>query len=158
MDCPARAGAGEAGDPQARSHEAFGDIAGNVDVIGNGVTLYFAGTGELTISGGNNVDLTAPTDGDFAGVLVYGDRSQPESVQHTLNGTDTTIFGGAIYTPSANVELNGTPGMSSGANFTVLISRTVSFNGIGDFAFNSDYENSTVPVPYAMKTVDKLVE
>ena len=89
------------------------EISGSGIQIGTGVTFFMTGTSEIKITGSGGATFSAPTDGYYAGILIYGDRSQAESTEHSLSGSNTMSYEGTIYTPTANVELSGTPGTTA---------------------------------------------
>jgi Flp pilus assembly protein TadG len=93
---------------------------------GSGVVFYLKGNASLTIDNGANVNLTAPTSGTYAGIVVYQDAAdtQPLSIQ----GGSNTSFNGAIYAPNSNVNLgNG----SSNAISADLLAKTLTMTGGG---------------------------
>ncbi|HTV72802.1 MAG TPA: pilus assembly protein TadG-related protein [Candidatus Acidoferrales bacterium] len=82
-------------------------------VNGDGVTFNMEGSAATVYNGGTE-NLTAPTSGDTAGILIY----QPSSNTSTLEMhggdvsgvcpvTDTPTNSGAVYAPGAEVEVLG---------------------------------------------------
>ncbi|MEZ5959956.1 MAG: hypothetical protein R3C30_05945 [Hyphomonadaceae bacterium] len=54
--------------------------------------------------GSAEIDLTAPTTGTYAGVLMYGDRDQGNA-DNIFNGTADSNFTGALYFPTQQVTV-----------------------------------------------------
>jgi len=83
-------------------------VAGQGTLQGQGVTIYFASSGNgpaLKVSGRGVVDLTAPTSGDLQGVALFLARGGSAGVQITGQGVvDVT---GTLYAPSATVNVSG---------------------------------------------------
>src|SRR5262249_9483516 len=78
------------------------DIAGGATLTGTGVTLVFTSANGssyagATINGGATVNLTAPTTGPYAGIVMFGDRNMPAGTNFTFTGGATQAFTGAIY-------------------------------------------------------------
>lgn len=96
---------------------------GSPTLNGSGVMLYNAGGG-LTLNGSSTSNLSAPTTGAYAGILVYQSRS--DSSQLTLNGSNSSILNGAIYAPAARIVDNGSG--TAGA-YGLLVGDTIRING-----------------------------
>ena len=83
--------------------------AGSI-VTGTNTTFFLTGpggaAGTYDTDGHPTLNLTAPTTGTYKGVLFYRDRRAAETTIK-LNGDAQSIFSGALYFPTANVELNG---------------------------------------------------
>jgi len=88
-------------------------INGSDTVKGYGVTLYV--TGNLTINGGANVDLTAPsatyTGPAIPGVVIYAPKSNPGPFK--INGGSSSTLRGTILAPGADVDLAGDAGSNA---------------------------------------------
>jgi hypothetical protein len=104
-----------------------GDLTINstATVRGNGVTLYFDGTGTTKFNGGATIQLSAPTTGPFAGMLMFGDRNA--AVTHVINGNSSSFFNGALYARRAAIQMLG--GGSAAGGCTQVVAQTVVFSG-----------------------------
>jgi hypothetical protein len=71
---------------------------------GTGVTFYVQG-GAFIVGSKTNVNLSAPTSGSTAGVLVYQPASNTS--QFTLNGSSGGNWGGMIYLPGTTLIVDG---------------------------------------------------
>lgn len=114
-------------------------VNGGATLTGTGVTLVFtSSTGSnyatASINGGATVNLTAPTSGPTAGIVVFGDRNMPVDTTFKFNGGASQILGGAIYLSKAAVDFAGGAGTSTGCS--QLIGNTVKFVGNSNFAIN----------------------
>ncbi len=67
-----------------------------------GVMLYIAG-GSVTLAGGSTIDLTAPSDGVYKGIVIFQARSDSSEVKITGSAGKTTpiSFKGIIYVPNS---------------------------------------------------------
>jgi hypothetical protein len=98
-------------------------INGASSVSGTGVTFYNgAGTSQIVING-SSVNLSAPTTGNDAGVLIYQNPSNTSSF--TINGSGAGLAG-LLYFPTANVTANG-----SLSKWLLVVASTVLINGSG---------------------------
>jgi hypothetical protein len=123
-------------------------IAGNATLTGTGVTLVFtSSTGKnfATASIGSNavVNISAPTSGNTAGIVIFGDRNMPLGTAFKLAGGGSQTFGGAVYLPKGALSFAG--GASATDGCTQVIADTITFSGNSSLAVNcSSY--ATKPV------------
>jgi Flp pilus assembly protein TadG len=105
-------------------------------INGTGVTIVLTSSSAATspssvatidINGGATLNLSAPTSGTYAGVLLYQDRRADDSGTEKINGNATTFLQGSIYMPSRQVQFTGTSGMST--NCLQIVARRVIFSG-----------------------------
>lgn len=78
----------------------------NGAIYGEGVTFYLTDGAETHFNGNATVNLSAPTSGDFAGIVFFGDRDDT-GADHTFNGTADSRITGAIYTPASDISFLG---------------------------------------------------
>jgi hypothetical protein len=81
-------------------------IGAQANVVAEGVTFYFTDGARARFNGGAEVQITAPTSGDFSGLAFFGDRDD-FGVDHVFNGTAGSHITGAIYTPSSDISFLG---------------------------------------------------
>lgn len=120
-------------------------INGNANVSGAGVTIFFADAGasttRITVNGGANVDLSAPTSGTYQGILFFESRDAPGGTQRFNGGADMDLEG-ILYTPNSHMEFAGTNQADS--NGTALLADTITFTGTSDFVqLNTDSTSPT---------------
>ena len=98
---------------------SFG-IAGGASVTGTGVTIVLTtadgGNSYATfaISNGGNITLSAPTTGQTAGILFFGDRNAPSSNTNVLSGFTAANLQGAIYLPTQTMQYGSSAGTITG--------------------------------------------
>jgi len=105
------------------------NVSGGANVQGDGVTFYITGTSSsfkgVSITGGSNSELIAPTSGTYAGILFYQDRS----ISSPSSGADSNIAGGSgtavqgtLYFPTTNLSYSGT---SVNSAYTIIVADTL---------------------------------
>src|SRR4051794_9731785 len=108
--------------------------SGNAVIIGSGVTLFFTGSGgswaTFSITAAT-INLSAPTSGTYAGILIFGDRNAPTTTQDSIAGNGTLALGGTVYMPTVQLSMKGTS--SAGQFPTMLVTRTLTFTGNSSF-------------------------
>jgi Flp pilus assembly protein TadG len=112
-------------------------VNGGGTLTGSNVTIVLTGSGSdyatMDINGGATVSLSAPTTGDYAGVVIMQDRNAPSNGSNKFNGGSSTEFTGALYFPNQEIEFTG--GNDTGGGCIRIVARLVDFNG------NSDLDN-----------------
>ncbi len=132
-------------------------LTGDVEITGGnfnavGVTFYMKKDGNknttLSINGNatanmRSADSNTATDGAIPGILVYMDRANEGNI--SLEGTSTSSFYGAIYGPSAEINVGGNSGVNPTYS-TQLVGKVVKVHGNAaiDIRFNS-FEPYTTP-------------
>jgi Flp pilus assembly protein TadG len=114
-------------------------VNGGATMNGTGVTLVFTKKNgntwpAATINGNATINLTPPTYGPMAGIVVFGDRNIPVGTTFKFNGGSTQYFGGAIYVPTGAINFAGGNGTSTSC--TQIIGDTVTFVGNSSVAIN----------------------
>lgn len=99
-----------------------GDITSNgiTNYNGTGVTIVMTGGSSNTVTfNGSNVNLQAPTSGNYTGMVFYA----PNLGTATVNGGPGTM-GGVLYFPKAQLTYNGTS-----SSYYVVVSGKLTING-----------------------------
>ena len=107
------------------------EIRAQAEVRGSGITIVLldsSGTSDptVTINGGADIELSAPTNGDFSGVLFFQDRNSSGG-PNTFNGNSNTTFSGALYFPNQKVRFLGNNKTLIGC--TQIVANLIEFRG-----------------------------
>ncbi|MGH6836777.1 MAG: TadE/TadG family type IV pilus assembly protein [Methylocella sp.] len=122
---------------------SFSPSGGNTIDASGGVSIILTNTpsasttpnwGNVNLSGGANLTLTAPSSGPMQGVAVYMDRNAPASISDSFTGGTSMAITGSLYLPSQPVSYSG--GSSTASKCLQLIALTVSFSGGSSFGVN----------------------
>lgn len=93
-------------------------------VNGTGVTFYFADAKSyIQINSGVEINVTAPTSGDYADLLFFEPDGLSKS-QFSINGSAGHKFEGLIYLPSRNVTFNSMSSVASEA-ITIVVNQMI---------------------------------
>ena len=90
------------------------------------MTFYLTNGATLSMNGGADVTLSAPSTGTYAGVLMFVDPDDPYQ-DYTVNGNSGSHVNGAIYAANGHVRMNGTSTFGGGC--TQIVARTIEFSG-----------------------------
>ncbi len=103
-------------------------------LTGTGVTIVMQ-SGSIDWSGNTELNLSAPTSGDLAGMLIYSPMSNTNTMK--FNGTADTDLTGTIFMPAAPLEYNGTGNVNP--SHVQIIGYTINLGGSNDT--NVIYDN-----------------
>ncbi len=101
-------------------------INSTASVHGSGVTFFLTNGATLSMNGGADVQLSAPSAGTYAGMLMYVDRGEPYN-EYTVNGDSGSTVNGAVYAANGRVRMNGSSTFGGGC--TQIVARTIEFSG-----------------------------
>jgi hypothetical protein len=109
-------------------------IPGNANVSGTGVTFYFTNTATISVTGTPTIQLTAPSSGDYAGILMYQDPNDtnvgPNPNGPTISGNSGSVYDGVLYFPSDQLTFGGnSQGNSQGYDVAVVVAKSFALSG-----------------------------
>jgi len=81
-------------------------LQGNSSLVGSGVTILLAGSATLDFQGNAYVDLTAPSTGDYAG-MVIAQVGTPPAGTSSMQGSVEVNLHGSLYLPTQRLQLQG---------------------------------------------------
>ncbi len=128
-------------------------ISGNATVTGEEVTFFNTSVdpqrrnlwGAFDISGDPTVTLSAPTSGDYEGVLFWDDYRAPNRMpSHRFVGNAVSIFGGALYFKQTNVTWGGS---NDSADWTMLVADTIDVVGNAVMPADPDWNSGAMTPP-----------
>lgn len=93
-------------------------------LTGTGVTIYMQ-SGDIDWNGGATINLTAPTSGDLAGLLIYAPMSNTNTMR--FNGNASSNLTGTLLMPAAPIVYNGTGNLNP--SHVQIIGYTVEITG-----------------------------
>lgn len=106
------------------------DFGAQANVTGTGVTLILTGpngtAGNLNINGQAVLNLTAPTSGDYDGVVIVRDR-RAATLDVVINGGGSSRLEGALYMPTSDISYAGNVSMN--VECLRMIGRKLKFRG-----------------------------
>lgn len=134
------------------------ELTGNQNMSGAGVTLYFTcGTqgsprpcngpteegGRLVAHGNGLINLTAPTTGDWAGLVIAYDRLNSSPLWLTGNGTSQYV--GTLYAYSSKMRYDGNG--CTNTNESLIVVGSLEFNGNNSCLQSTYTQTKNVYVP-----------
>jgi Flp pilus assembly protein TadG len=112
-------------------------IQGTAAVQGAGVMFYFtfsnvtSNSATVNIGSGTSIQLSAPTTGTYAGILMYQDPADTKTGAGvpgpTIGAQDNSFFDGALYFPVDKLTFNGNAG-GPGYKVGVVVANSLVLN------------------------------
>jgi hypothetical protein len=104
-------------------------LSGLTKLRGTGVTIILTGSrpGSLTMNGSSSMDLTAPTSGPFANLVLVQSPHATTGNNNTINGDNGTALDGAIYFPNGDLTFSGST--ADATQCALIIGWTLTFTG-----------------------------
>lgn len=113
------------------------------NLTGTGVTIYMQ-SGDIDWNGGAEIHLSAPTSGDYAGLLIYAPMSNTNTMR--FNGNAVSDLTGTIFMPAASLIYNGTGSVTP--SHVQIIGYTIELTGTNNTnVIYQDNENWDTTLP-----------
>lgn len=126
-------------------------IGGSSSLIGEGVSFFFTGK-EAVFEFGvpTKIELSAQKSGTMAGILFFEDRNSPKNRQFKIRSKNAKKFEGAIYLSKGILNIDKASKVGQESAWTAIIANQIIIGNGPEIQINSDYANSTTPVPEAI--------
>lgn len=110
-----------------------GDFRTNAqaEITGEGVTIFLGSGAGTRFNGNATINLSAPTEGIYSGLLFFADREGIRQ-SHVFNGGAASSLTGALYMAGQDLEYAGNFGGAGGC--MQVVARTISWSGTADLA------------------------
>ena len=124
------------------------DVKGNSSLIGSNVSFFMTGV-DATFDFGvsTQVNLSAREEGRLSGILFFEYRNSPSDRIFRIRSKDAEKFEGAIYLPKGTLEIDKASRVGQKSSWTAIIAKRILVGNGPNIVINSDYANSTIPVP-----------
>lgn len=114
--------------------------------------MYFVGqNANFTFERASTISLKAPTDGPLAGLLVFGSRSQPDSLTYSILSDDARVLIGTIYLPKGELRVDATSPIADESAYTAIVADKMRLYGGPHLVLNTNYDQTGVPVPKGIR-------
>jgi Putative Flp pilus-assembly TadE/G-like len=110
------------------------NIGSNVTIRGTGVTIYMGGQSQLNMNSNTVMNLTAPSTGGTAGMVIW--QAAGNTSQMNLNSNTGSAWNGAIYIPSARLTLNSNANVGA---FGMIAAQSVIVNSNSSITLSCQY-------------------
>lgn len=143
-------------------------VEDDATLAGENVGMYFTGEkAGMEFFPGTTIDLTAPKEGDLAGVLIYQDRAAAEDTDEEVDSGKEGDFVigsnnarqllGTIYIPRSTLVVKGAALTADKSAYTAIVARKLKMKESPNLVLNTNYSSTDVPVPAGLGPVPAKV-
>lgn len=129
-----------------------GDLKVNAHdhITGHGVLLYFI-DGGIKFNGNGVLDLSAPTTGDYAGLLIYLPLTNSSDVE--ILGSSLNSYAGTILAPASNFTITG-DGSAAAINSQIIANTITLIGGSNITVHYDDNSNYDITLPPSIEITE----
>jgi len=93
------------------------------------------------------IRLSAPTDGEMAGLLFFEDRDKTTGFNHRISSDNARYLVGTIYMPNGSLTIDANEPIADQSEYTAIVVDQLELDGQPNLVINSNYDLTDVPVP-----------
>ncbi|MCP5081625.1 MAG: hypothetical protein GY948_08005, partial [Alphaproteobacteria bacterium] len=123
-------------------------VTEEASIEGEHVGFFFAGKdSNLYFGPHTTVSLTAPTDGELAGILFFEERFKKKVKPHAILSDGARKLEGTIYLPAGHLYIDADAPIADKSAYTAIIASRLELFAGPHLVLNTDYSATDVPVP-----------
>jgi len=132
-----------------------GDLRVKDSVLaGENVGFYLIGKGAtFSFEANSTIRLTAPNNGDMAGLLFFEDRNSKLYQKHKILSNDARLLLGTIYLPRGRLYIEAKKAIADESAYTIIITQQFELTAGPTLVLNSNYEDADVQLPSELEDV-----
>ncbi|MBI1392874.1 MAG: hypothetical protein GC152_09055 [Alphaproteobacteria bacterium] len=127
-------------------------ISGASRVVGEGVSFHFFDKAGMSVGPDTTLELSAPTTGDRAGILMYQDPAANDLIEFRISSNDARKLVGTIYLKSGYFLVDSQSPVAGDSAYTALVVNRLRVTGAASLVLNSNYGDTAVPVPLGLNS------
>ena len=132
-------------------------VTDEAELHSKGAGLFFTGNGaDLLFDRDTTISMEAPKSGLMSGLLFFSSRKMGIETFKILSN-DARVLIGTIYLPNGRLLVETEQPVADKSAFTAVIADTIHLIGKPNLVLNTDYSDTTVPVPRGIKGVGQPV-
>jgi Flp pilus assembly protein TadG len=120
--------------------------ASTITMTSQNAMLYFGSNSGWDSSGAGKISFEPMQTGTYAGIAIFGSRSDTKLPSFKLTGNKDYFVNGTVYLPKQSLQLHGDVGLSVTAKSGYVIAHQFSYEGESNFTFEAF--GGTVPSGY----------
>ncbi len=124
------------------------NVDSNSQIEGTNVGFYLTGNqSTFRFASNATVNLTAPKDGEMAGLLFYEEPGSTVLRRFEILSNYARILVGTIYLPHGRFIVDADNNVADQSAYTAIVARRVELYASAKLVLNTDYHLTSVPVP-----------
>ncbi len=133
-------------------------VKDSASLSGVDVGFYLTGANAwFKFETGSSISLAAPKGGVMAGLLFHEAATQSVAYSHQILSDNARLMLGTIYLPRGDLVIDANKPIADQSAYTAIVARTLRLYSGPNLVLNTNYEETTVPVPAGIKGVGQPV-
>ncbi len=127
-------------------------------IAGENVGFYFEGrSANLYLGPNTSVQLTAPSDGPMAGLLLFEDRGSTKLHPFAILSDNARVLEGTLYLPQSRLYIDADSPVADKSAYTAIIAGRLDLYAGPHLVLNTDYSATDVAVPSGISNANSRV-
>jgi Flp pilus assembly protein TadG len=128
-------------------------VTETASMTGENVGFYLRGNATtLRFDSDTTIDLSAPLQGEMAGLLLFEDRSGPLLRTHRIASNNARRLIGTIYLSRGRLRIDATSPVADQSAYTAIVVRSLELDEGPNLVLRSEFDATDVPVPAGLIT------
>ena len=134
------------------------EVRAGATLIGEGITILMVGNSSTRYinQGGANLQLTAPTEGAWAGFVIAQDPASVPTKSEQITGGGLMDINGVVYFPNQPLLISGNGEIGDNSSLFAIIADTISVQGTGTLVIHISNEYSSLHLPELPTAQDQV--
>ena len=133
-------------------------VSGDASISGEHVGFFLTGSNaRFNFGTQTTISLKAPTGGAMSGLLFHESRDQTTSLTHEINSDNARMLLGTIYLPRGELQIDAKKPIADQSAYTAIVVRKLRLYSGPHLVLNTNYGDTTVPVPEGIKGIGQPV-
>ena len=127
-------------------------VTGSATLTGENVGIYLSGLrSRFVLDTNTTVSLSAPREGEMAGLLFFADRKQNGMTKHVIRSNNARKLLGTIYVAQGILSIDADQPIADQSAYTAIVAQRIEAFAGPHLVLNTNYHASDVPVPEGIK-------
>lgn len=126
-------------------------LGDQASLTGDGVSFFLGTLSVMFFGPDTSISLQGSKTGPLAGLLIFGSRSQPKLLTHTILSKKAQTLVGTIYLPRNSFIVDGDASVGGASAYTAIVARRLVLLNGPDLVLHSNYDQTDVPVPKGLR-------
>lgn len=130
-------------------------VSGQASLISKNAGFFLTGKkATFRFDKDTTIDLSAPLEGELAGLLFFEDRKNKTGRKSEIWSNDARNLLGTIYLPRSTLFIGAKNPVGDLSAYTIIVADSLELLAGPELVLNTNYDETTVPVPVGVGPVD----
>ena len=120
---------------------------------GDHIGFYLTQNATFSFTKDLNINLSAPKDGELAGLLFFEDRNNNPGLNNKITSDNARYLIGTIYLSQGTLTIDSSKAVADQSAYTAIVARALKLKSGPNLVLNSNYDATDVPVPSGLMSL-----